>query len=114
MCGGHCIILSGDAQDGNWLSWLENKAPEDILSRVPCLKVAHHGSHNATPRYALARMTGGSAAMEKLDKLTKSRVVHSDSFSVPSSSKAPKGPVISQLSTGFIKGDFWYDYIINL
>jgi beta-lactamase superfamily II metal-dependent hydrolase len=128
---GQYLLFPGDAQYGNWRWWLDTEEAEDILSRVTFLKVAHHGSHNATPRDALEHMTGEFAAMvstqsvpwdsipriplmERLHDLTKSRVIRSDSLSIPNRPEAPKGPAISELPRGFIKGEFWYDYLIEL
>ena len=54
---GRVFLFPGDAQIGNWLSWqdvkwtvaqLETKAT-DLVARTVYLKVAHHGSENATP-----------------------------------------------------------------
>lgn len=51
------VLFPGDAQIGNWLSWqsLTWEDPEvtaaNILARTVYLKVAHHGSHNATPSH---------------------------------------------------------------
>lgn len=61
---GRVLLFVGDAQVGNWLSWLEIK-PEDwkrpeggavelrptaaeLLAKTALYKVGHHGSHNAT------------------------------------------------------------------
>lgn len=52
------LLFPGDAQIGNWLSWKELKWPvgqgtvtsADLLARTVYLKVAHHGSQNATPQ----------------------------------------------------------------
>lgn len=63
---GRVILFPGDAQIGSWKSWhkldwtvdgKEVKA-KDLLARTVYLKVAHHGSHNATPhRLGLEQMT---------------------------------------------------------
>ncbi|WP_292422697.1 MBL fold metallo-hydrolase [Mesorhizobium sp.] len=54
---GRVFLFPGDAQIGNWLSWKDLKWPvgqatvtaADLLARTVYLKVAHHGSQNATP-----------------------------------------------------------------
>jgi hypothetical protein len=54
---GRVLLFPGDAQIGNWLSWKDLKWPAgqatvttaDLLARTVYLKVAHHGSQNATP-----------------------------------------------------------------
>lgn len=53
---GRVALFAADAQVGNWLSWQdlawtiggETITGPDLLSRVVYLKVAHHGSENAT------------------------------------------------------------------
>lgn len=50
------VLFPGDAQIGSWLSWHSVKwdgtdvTASDLLARTIYLKVAHHGSHNATPK----------------------------------------------------------------
>ncbi len=54
---GRIFLFPGDAQIGSWLSWQDLKwevnarevTAEDLLGRTVYLKVAHHGSRNATP-----------------------------------------------------------------
>jgi hypothetical protein len=128
---GQYLLFPGDAQYGNWQWWLEHEEAEDILSRVTFLKVAHHGSHNATPRGALEKMTAGFAAMvstqsvpwesiprlplmQRLEALTNHRVVRSDSLAIARNPAAPKGPALPQVPAGFRAGDLWYDYVIRL
>jgi len=126
------LFLPGDAQWGNWKWWLEKDNAADILASVSFLKVAHHGSHNATPKDALERMTKGNFAamvstqnvpwdsiprmplMKRLAEQTKNRVVRSDSLKLKDRPRAPKGPAINKLPQGFREGDFWYDYFIKL
>lgn len=57
--GGKVVLLPGDAQVGNWLSWHNLTWPDndrgcitaaDLLERTVLYKVGHHGSHNATLR----------------------------------------------------------------
>ena len=53
---GRVVLFPADAQVGNWLSWQSVKWPvganevkaTDLMARTVYLKVAHHGSHNAT------------------------------------------------------------------
>lgn len=55
---GRVVLFPGDAQIGNWLSWATAQWNDpaikaaDLLARTVYLKVAHHGSHNATPSRA--------------------------------------------------------------
>ena len=127
---GQQLLFPGDAQWGNWKYWLEKDDAEAILSGVTFFKVAHHGSHNATPRSALERMAKGKFAamvstqsvpwksipreplMDRLGEMTRNRVLRSDSLKVEGLIDAPKGPTLSRLPKGFVQGDFWYDYLI--
>jgi beta-lactamase superfamily II metal-dependent hydrolase len=129
---GQTLLFPGDAQYGNWEAWLEQDGSADILSRIGFLKVAHHGSVNATPKDALEKMSTGKFAamvstqntpwpsiprgplMDRLKQQTKNKIVRSDSLSIKNLPKAPKGPAVSKLPSGFVKGDFWYDYFIKL
>ena len=54
---GRVLLLVGDAQRGNWVSWDDGDwsdadggvlTAEDLLGRTVFYKVGHHGSHNAT------------------------------------------------------------------
>ena len=129
---GQQMLFPGDAQWGNWKFWLDQDDAETILQGVTFFKVAHHGSHNATPTDALEKMSKGKFAamvstqnvpwdsipriplMDRLVEITKDRVVRSDSLVLTDVPKAPKGPVLSDLPKGFVQGDFWYDCLIKL
>jgi hypothetical protein len=65
---GKVILLAGDAQVGNWLSWHERTWPiegrtvtgPELMARTVFYKVGHHGSHNATLQAkGLELMTSG-------------------------------------------------------
>jgi beta-lactamase superfamily II metal-dependent hydrolase len=129
---GQQMLFPGDAQWGNWKFWLDQDDAETILQAVTFFKVAHHGSHNATPTDALEKMSKGKFAamvstqnvpwdsipriplMTRLGEMTKDRVVRSDSLALVDAPKAPKGPALTELPKGFVQGDFWYDYLIKL
>jgi hypothetical protein len=50
------LLFVGDAQRGNWISWVDHEWDDDgrtvdardLLARTVLYKVGHHGSHNAT------------------------------------------------------------------
>jgi hypothetical protein len=129
---GQQLLFPGDAQYGSWKFWLDQDDAESLLSSITFFKVAHHGSHNATPKDALERMNTGNFAamvstqnvpwdsipraplMTRLGEQTENRVVRSDSLALKDRPKAPKGPVLKTLPAGFQQGDFWYDYLIKL
>ena len=120
--GGRSLLFPGDAQYGNWQSWIGKHEAEETLESVHFLKVAHHGSENATPKGALERMPDGQFAamistqstpwpsipygnlMDALNRKTHKQVVRSDQAL---DAAAP-------LPGGFTKGDFWVDYTLQL
>lgn len=135
ICRGQYLLFPGDAQYGNWRAWLEEEQAEDILSRISFFKVAHHGSHNATPKNALERMSEGKFAamvstqstpwssiprvplMKRLGELAVHKVVRSDWLDIegaPAPSEGAEPPRPARLPAGFRKGDFWFDYLIEV
>lgn len=129
---GQQLLFPGDAQWGNWKFWLDKDDAEAILSGVTFFKIAHHGSHNATPRDALEKMSKGKFAamvstqtvpwdsiprmplMDRLGEMTMNRVVRSDSLKLAGTTGAPKGPELAEMPKGFVQGEFWYDYLVKL
>jgi len=47
--GGKSLLFPGDAQWGNWQSWIGTDDATQLIGELDFLKVAHHGSENATP-----------------------------------------------------------------
>jgi beta-lactamase superfamily II metal-dependent hydrolase len=126
---GQSLLFPGDAQWGNWQAWLQSSDSAALLEAVTFLKVAHHGSYNATPRSALEKMSKGAfaamvstqsvpwpsiprpALMTKLASQSQKRMVQSDSIVV---AQAPKGPSLSTVPRGFKRGTLWFDYILGV
>ena len=86
---GKVLLFAGDAQRGNWLSWVEREWKDggsrikarDLLARTVLYKVGHHGSHNATldggktdPPANLAWMGQGRYGREFVAMITAVRV----------------------------------------
>lgn len=46
---GQSLLFPGDAQWGTWSAALQNPKHRQLLEQTSFFKVAHHGSHNATP-----------------------------------------------------------------
>jgi beta-lactamase superfamily II metal-dependent hydrolase len=121
--GEQALLFPGDAQWGNWQSWLD-KNGNDVLANVTFYKVAHHGSVNATPKSALdamqhKKLVAMASTQSKpwpsipapklvnaLNTRTGDQYVQSDSIKV---SGAPFKSVKS-VPSRFKKGDLWYDY----
>lgn len=124
--GGQHLLFPGDAQYGSWQSWLDGPEGREILSQLTFMKMAHHASHNATPRRALEGMTDGQVSamvstqtkpwksiprgplIEALDKKTRKRWVRSDSLALRNAPNAPA----RRLAKGFSKGELWFDYTV--
>ena len=124
---GKNLLFPGDAQYGNWESWLESSNSGSLLGGVSFYKVAHHGSVNATPKDALEKMPDAKFAammstqstpwpsipapglLTALDRKTGNQWVRSDAISVPGAPSAPKGTVVPAV---FQQGDFWFDYVL--
>jgi beta-lactamase superfamily II metal-dependent hydrolase len=57
-CGDATILMTGDAQWGTWQHLLADRRMNELATAARVLKVGHHGSHNATPRRFVERITG--------------------------------------------------------
>lgn len=61
---GKALLFPGDAQWGSWQSWIGTDDATRLIGELDFLKVAHHGSHNATPVAVVkALRASGLAAM---------------------------------------------------
>jgi hypothetical protein len=126
---GRTLLFPGDAQWGNWQSWIDTDKARQLLSEVDFLKVAHHGSENATPVDVVNGLKNtGLAAMvptqtlpfptiprmpllKELEKHCQGKVaVRSDWIAVEN---APSGPTPTpKFPKGFKRGDLWIDYTL--
>ena len=128
--GGKNLLFPGDAQYGNWQSWMNSSDGAAILGNLHYYKIGHHGSHNATPKSALDKTPARAFAahistqntpwptipfkkmLDELDQKS-SGYVRSDSIPLVDVPKAPKGPPFKP-QQGFTLGDFWCDYDLPL
>ncbi len=115
--GKQSMLFPGDAQWGNWISWLDSESA--LLNNLTYYKVGHHCSVNATPKRAVQAMTGGSVVamastqsspfpsipdknlVAALDQQTGSQYIQSDWLSKKQGA----------LPSKFVSGDFWIDYL---
>jgi beta-lactamase superfamily II metal-dependent hydrolase len=131
---GEGLLFPGDAQYGNWRAWIENEDSSDVLQRVTFIKVAHHGSVNATPVSVVEGISKGIAAMIStqsepwksipqnnlmghLGEKTGPRIVRSDWIKVDGAPKPLTGAVPKQPTAfpkGFHSGQFWVDYLTSI
>jgi len=121
--GDEALLFPGDAQWGNWQSWIE-KDGTDILSNVTFYKVAHHGSVNATPKSALEAMKQkkfaamASTQSKPWPSIPAPKLVHAlntqtgDQYVQSDSIKVAGAPfkAIAKVPSKFKKGELWYDY----
>jgi hypothetical protein len=75
---GNVLLFAADAQIGNWESWQTWECQiagtkvtgPDLLRRTVFYKVAHHGSHNATPKaHGIEQMSALRTAVIPVDEL---------------------------------------------
>jgi beta-lactamase superfamily II metal-dependent hydrolase len=124
---GKSLLFPGDAQWGNWQSWIGTDKARQLLSELDFLKVAHHGSENATPVDVVRALKASALAvmvptqikpfptiprmplLRELEKHCEGNVaVRSDWIAVED---APAGPMPSPvLPKGFSPGEIWIDY----
>jgi hypothetical protein len=121
---GKTLLFPGDAQWGNWQSWIGTDAARQLIGEIDFFKVAHHGSENATPVDVVrALRNSGLAAMvstqikpyptiprlpliRELEKHC-SLAVRSDWIEVDN---APNNLPMPALPKGFKRGTLWIDY----
>jgi beta-lactamase superfamily II metal-dependent hydrolase len=122
---GRTMLFPGDAQWGNWDGWIEKPEAKSLLESLDFLKVAHHGSHNGTPRSVVAALDKGKVAamiptqvtpfpsIPRGPLLTDLRghtraLVRSDSLHVDGAKDGPDAG--KPMPKGFRKGKLWIDY----
>jgi beta-lactamase superfamily II metal-dependent hydrolase len=129
---GRNLLFTGDAQWGNWRSWIEGPSAEALLESISFLKVAHHGSHNATPKSALEAMDRRrlvamvstqsrpwasipqTRLMQALATQTRRRVARSDAIAVQGAPTPPAGQRTLPRAFRHQAGDLWADWRIRV
>jgi len=124
---GRALLFPGDAQWGNWQSWIGTDRARRLLSEVDFLKVAHHGSENATPVDVVRGLKAAKLAvmvptqilpfptiprrplLQELEKHCCQVAVRSDRINVPNAPRCPAPK--SKLPKGFKAGAVWIDYL---
>jgi hypothetical protein len=124
---GKVLLFPGDAQWGNWQSWIGTERAAEILREVDFLKVAHHGSENATPISVVEALKAAGLAVMVPTQVTPfptiprqpllealkghcldNVAVRSDWIGVPG---APTDPAAQPpLPPGFSLGAVWIDF----
>ena len=117
LFGNQGLLMPGDAQWGNWQSWLQESAGSEILHQTTVYKVGHHGSHNATPKSVVEGLPSHLTVlvptqntpfptipepklMAALGERSGQRVVRSDDEGA--------------LPAGCKRGPFWIDYEVEI
>ncbi len=111
------MLFPGDAQYGNWQSWLDTPAAEGHLGDIDFYKVSHHGSHNGTPRTAVGHMPEGKfAAMASTQSqpwpsIPQGRLV--EALHARSGGNLARSDQADGLPASFVKGEHWIDYFME-
>jgi hypothetical protein len=127
---GKSLLFPGDAQFESWESLMNLPQGAPLLARIDFLKVAHHGSCNATPKNILETMRDGFVAMiptqnrpwpsipsEELIKqlgAKASAVIRSDSMMVADAKEQACGGSSLEPGAGVSFNALWCDYTIRL
>jgi len=126
---GSALLFPGDAQWGNWSTWLKENGADALLNEITFFKVGHHGSHNSTPRSIVPKLGHPELAamistqglpfksiprQNLLTELTAQchrRTVRSDWVKVQN---APNVAGPKNLPRPFKRGPLWIDYLRKL
>jgi hypothetical protein len=127
---GKNLLFPGDAQFESWESLMNLPQGAPLLARVDFLKVAHHGSRNATPANLLETMREGFVAMIPTqnrpwlsipsDQLIAqlqakaSAVIRSDSMTVADAAEPSPGGSSLEPGSAVSSSPLWCDYTIRL
>ena len=115
--GGQGLLMPGDAQWGNWASWMSGTLGDSVFDEVTLYKAGHHGSHNATPKSIVDRLPPSVTVLvpthpkpfptipepkliAALEARSRRRVVRSDATGT--------------LPKGFKRGEYWIDYRVEI
>jgi hypothetical protein len=129
QAAGRNLLFPGDAQWGSWQSMMSDPSTRDLLSDIDFLKVAHHGSHNATPRQFVEilrskipavmvstqeepfRTIPRAPLIKALEACSSGGMVVRSDYVPVSNSRHKRLP--EKLPSGFQAGDFWIDYTLE-
>jgi hypothetical protein len=129
-CRGRSLLFPGDAQYGNWRSWMDEPTTAALLNDVSFLKVSHHGSVNATPRSAVEGLSEGRFAamvstqtspwpsiprvplMQSLQARSGQRLVRSDGCAPDGTALAEGAPLPESFSRNGAPPSF--DYVVDV
>jgi hypothetical protein len=136
---GKNLLFAGDAQWGSWLSWMYeggdtarglSALSRDLLAELDFLKIAHHGSVNATPPEVVANLARSAAVMcstnptttyprvplplllEAIEERTTNRLALSDQIEIENNDRAHQDLRKRPLPSGYESGAFWIDCIL--
>jgi hypothetical protein len=135
---GRNLLFSGDAQWGSWLSWMYNEgdtsrgrsaASRELLAELDFLKIAHHGSVNATPPEVVMNLARNTAIMCSTHKTSvypqvplsalidaletkTNRLALSDQIDIKGNARSREDLRERRLPEGYTRGPFWIDYTL--
>src|SRR5262245_9916662 len=114
---GQGLLMPGDAQWGNWESWIGQRAADDLFEQVTLYKVGHHGSHNATPKSVVDRLPRNLAvlvstqAKKPFPTIPEPRLIAA--LKARSGARLVQSDSKGGLPKGFARGPFWIDYRVK-
>lgn len=110
---GRNLLFPGDAQYGNWQSWIDGSQASAILGDVDFYKVSHHGSHNGTPKSMLGMLPEGrfaamaSTQSDPWPSIPQKRLI--DAVTAHSGRQLARTDSDGATAPCFERGDFWID-----
>lgn len=115
--GNQGLLMSGDAQWGNWQYWMEQSIGDEVFERVTLYKVGHHGSHNATPKSVIDRLPEKLAVLvpthpKPFSTIPEQKLI--DALKTRSGDRVVRSDDREMLPAGFKIGDFWIDYSVEI
>ena len=117
LFGKQGLLMPGDAQWGNWKSWLEQDIADDIFDKTTVYKVGHHGSHNATPRSIVDRLVSSVTVLVPTQDTPFPTIPEPklmDALGERSGHRVVRSDEQGTLPAGFVPGDFWIDYRVEI
>jgi beta-lactamase superfamily II metal-dependent hydrolase len=110
--GGQSLLMPGDAQWGNWQSWIQSERAATLFEQITLYKAGHHGSHNATPRSVVDRLPANVKVLVPTHRVPYPTIPDPKlmaSLDTRSGHRVVRSDQTGQLPTGFERGTFWID-----
>jgi beta-lactamase superfamily II metal-dependent hydrolase len=116
--GGQGLLMPGDAQWGNWASWIDGTVADGVFESTTLYKAGHHGSHNATPKSIVDRLPKSVTVLvsthhpEPFPTIPEPKLMAA--LEARSGRRVVRSDATGDLPEGFMPGDYWIDYQVNI